>query len=337
MFCCKSQVQRIALRHRNYSNVAYEVFDRHAKMLQRNRAARNVTLSRETDYVKDEVAFRTAERLAFVSRRFDRVLNLGSGPGNLERLISDPNTPDSELIQSRLGKIVMLDSSKDMLYRDSDPSEFEFNKKMDIERIVADEEKLDHPALAPNSFDAVISSMSMHWINDLPGVLKKIERILKPDGMFMANMIGGDSLFELRTSLQLAEMERYNRISPRLSPLADVKDIGGLLQQAKFNLLTVDMEDIVVSYPDMFALIADLQAMGESNAIKMRPNSISQDLLQAANAIYKDMHGEEDGSIPATFRVINMIGWKHSPTQPKPLERGTADVNLKQVLQQNPN
>lgn len=321
-----------AARRAYSSSAAYEVFDRNAKRLQRDRAARNTKQSRQTDYLKDEIAFRTTERLAFVSRKFDKVLDLGSGPGNIERMICDASTPDSELIRSRLGHIIMLDSSKEMLYRDSDSKEFDFNTKLDLERIQADEEMLNHPVLAPNSFDAVISSMSMHWINDLPGVFKKIEQLLKPDGMFMANMVGGDSLFELRTSLQLAEMERHNRISPRLSPLADVKDIGALLQQAKFNLLTVDMEDIVVSYPDMYALIADLQAMGESNAVKMRPTTISRDLLQAANAIYRDMHGEADGTIPATFRIINMIGWKNSPDQPKAMERGTAQVNLKDVL-----
>jgi NADH dehydrogenase [ubiquinone] 1 alpha subcomplex assembly factor 5 len=322
----------VAIKCRRYSS--YEVFDRTVKQIQRNRAARHVETSRQVEYIKDEIAIRTAERMAFISRQFDRVLDLGSGAGNLERIICDPSTPDSELIQNRLGHITMLDSSERFLFRDADPEQFDFNKKLNLTRIVADEESLDHETLKPGSFDAVISSMSMHWINDLPGVLRRIERLLVPDGMFMSNMIGGDSLFELRTSLQLAEMERYGRVTPRLSPLADVRDMGALLQQAKFNLLTVDVDDIIVHYPDMFALLADIQAMGESNAVKIRHPIIPRDILMAADAIYRTLHGDEDGSLPATFRVIYMIGWKSSPSQPKPLERGSADVNLKDVLPQ---
>lgn len=313
-----------------YSNPAYEVFDRNSKRMQKDRAAQNPETSRKVEYLRDEIASRIAERLSFVSRPFSRVLDLGSWAGNVEKCIADPKTPESELIQSRLGKITMLDSSEKFLYRDSDPEKFDFNKKLELERIVGDEENLlGH--FREESFDAVISSLSMHWINDLPGVLDQISHVLVPDGMFMAAMIGGDSLYELRTSLQLAEMERCGRISPRLSPLADVKDVGGLLQKAKFNLLTVDVDDIIVSYPDMFALIEDLQDMGESNAVKIRQANLPRDVLTAASAIYKGMHGDENG-VPATFRIIYMIGWKPSPEQPQPLKRGSADINLKQVL-----
>lgn len=313
-----------------YSNPAYEVFDRNSKRLQKDRAAQNPETSRKVEYLRDEIASRIAERLSFVSRPFSRVLDLGSWAGNIEKCIADPQTPESQLIQSRLGKITMLESSEKFLYRDADPEKFEFNKKLELERIVGDEENLlSH--FREESFDAVVSSLSMHWINDLPGVLDQIRHILVPDGMFMAAMIGGDSLYELRTSLQLAEMERCGRISPRLSPLADVKDVGGLLQKAKFNLLTVDVDDIIVSYPDMFALMEDLQDMGESNAVKIRQANLPRDVLTAASEIYRGMHGDEHG-VPATFRIIYMIGWKPSPNQPQPLKRGSADINLNQVL-----
>lgn len=314
------------------SNPAFEVFDRKIKQIQRRRAGRYPDESREVEYIKDEIALRTTERLAFISRQFPNVLDLGSGSGNLERIICDPTTPDSDLIQSRLGKVTMVDHSESLLYRDSNPENFDFNNKMNLERVVDDEENLDREKFQSNSFDAVVSSMSMHWINDLPGVLKRIQDLLVPDGMFMGAMIGGDTLFELRTSLQLAEMERYGGMSPRLSPLADVKDVGGLLQQAKFNLLTVDVDDIIVNYPDIFALMKDLQAMGESNAVVLRPHTIPRDLLFAADAIYRSMHGDSDGTIPATFRVIYMIGWKPSPTQQKPLKRGSGEINFKDAL-----
>ncbi|KAJ4306711.1 hypothetical protein N0V88_000076 [Collariella sp. IMI 366227] len=158
----------------------------------------------------------------------------------------------------------------------------------------------------------VLSSLSMHWINDLPGVLSQINSVLKPDSPFIGAMLGGDTLFELRTSLQLAEQERRGGISPHVSPLADVRDVGGLMGKAGFQMLTVDVEDIVVDYPDTFALMQDLQAMGRTRAL----------------------HGNEDGSIPATFRVIHMIGWKEGGSQPKPLARGSGQVNLKDILEQ---
>uniref|UniRef100_A0A060T4J6 ARAD1C41074p n=1 Tax=Blastobotrys adeninivorans TaxID=409370 RepID=A0A060T4J6_BLAAD len=314
-----------------YSTKPFQVFDKRLKRVQRDRAASNVEQSREVDYLRDEIALRATERLAFVTKEFPRVLDLGSGPGNLERLICDPNTPDAELIRNRLGKITMVDSSEKMLNRDKD---LEFNKVLNLERVVDEEENLSTERFPSNSYDAVISNMTMHWINDLPGVLKRVQDILVPDGMFMASMLGGDSLFELRTSLQLAEMERKGGISPRVSPLADVRDMGALLQQAKFNLLTVDVDDIVVSYPDVFALMEDIQAMGESNATIVRAHSLPRDVLMATDSIYRSMHGEEDGSLPATFRIIYMIGWKPAPTQPKPLKRGSGQVNLKEALPQ---
>ncbi|CAN6617816.1 hypothetical protein TRVA0_007S00870 [Trichomonascus vanleenenianus] len=318
----------------NQANQAFQVFNRNLKTVQRNRAASFPEASRQTDYLKDEVALRTAERLAFITKTFPNVLDLGSGAGNLERIICDPATPDSELIQSRLGKITMVDSAKKMLYRDADPEQFPFNRKLNLERVVEDEENLDPERFKPGTFDAILSNMSMHWINDLPGALNRIQSLLKEDGLFMASMLGGDSLFELRTSLQLAEMERYGGMSPRLSPLADVKDMGALLQRSKFNLLTVDVDDICVSYPDIFALMKDIQAMGENNAVMVRQPTIPRDVLIAAESIYRALHGDSDGSLPATFRIIYMIGWKPSETQQKPLKRGSAQVNLKEALPQ---
>ena len=183
-------------------------------------------------------------------------------------------------------------------------------------------------------FDLVLSSMSLHWINDLPGVLAQINNILKPDSPFLGAMLGGDTLFELRTSLQLAEQERRGGMSPHVSPLADVRDVGGLMQRAGFKMLTVDVDDIIVDYPDTFALMQDLQAMGEGNALLGREmGGISRDVLLANDAIYRELHGNKDGSIPATFRVIYMIGWRDSPDLPKPLPRGSGEVNLKDILE----
>lgn len=148
-------------------------------------------------------------------------------------------------------------------------------------------------------------------------------------------MFGGDSLFELRTSLQLAEVERRGGVGAHVSPLADVRDMGGLLQRAGFRLLTVDVDDIVVEYPSMFALMQDLQAMGESNCTLTREiNGLKRDVLLAGEGIYRELHGsKEEGTIPATWRVIYMIGWSRGEGQPEPLERGSGVVSIKDVLE----
>lgn len=221
------------------------------------------------------------------------------------------------------------ESAQAQLYRDADQP---FNKDIAITRQVLETEET--LPFEPNSFDLVLSSMSLHWINDLPGILAQINNILKPDCPFMGAMLGGDTLFELRTSLQLAEQERRGGMSPRVSPLADVRDCGGLLQKAGFKMLTVDVDDIIVDYPDTFALMQDLQAMGEGNAVLGREmGAIGRDVLLATDAIYRELHGNEDGSIPATFRIIYMIGWHDSEHLPKPLPRGSGQLNLKDLLE----
>lgn len=241
----------------------------------------------------------------------------------------DPARPISPPLAARITELVAADSSPAQLYRDAD---LPFNKQLSITRQVLDDEET--LPFAPGSFDLVLSSLSLHWINDLPGVLTQINHVLKPDCPFMGAMLGGDSLFELRTSLQLAEQERRGGISPRVSPLADVRDCGGLLQRAGYKMLTVDVDDIIVDYPNTFELMRDLQLMGESNAILGREmGAISRDVLLANEGIYRELHGNEDGSIPATFRIIYMIGWHDSPDQAKPLPRGSGEVNLKDILE----
>lgn len=332
----------------------FQVFDRRAKWLHRERAASNPQQSRQADYVRDEVAVRLTERLLVrrkrasawprtltrsqdINRHFSRVLDLGANSCNIARALvrdnpdPDPSKPDSPPLSSRISELVAADSSRTLLYRDAD---HEFNRKINITRqVLEDEETIPFEA---QLFDLVMSSLSMHWINDLPGVLSQINNLLKPDCPFIGAMLGGDTLFELRTSLQLAEQERRGGISPHVSPLADVRDVGGLLQRARFQMLTVDVDDIIVDYPDTFALMQDLQAMGESNAALGREmGPIRRDVLLASDAIYRALHGNPDGSIPATFRVIYMIGWRLRANQPKPLPRGSGKVDLKNVLEKS--
>ena len=238
------------------------------------------------------------------------------------------NTEATPPVSQRIAQITCADSSAAFLHRDED---LPFNNDLNITReVLADEETLPYETA---TFDAVMSSLSLHWINDLPSVLKQVNNVLKPDASLIAAIFGGDSLYELRTSLQLADLDRRGGVSTRVSPLADVRDVGGLLQSAGFKLLTVDVDDIVVDFPDTFALMSDLQAMGENNAVLMRDMApIQRDVLLAAEGIYRELHGNEDGSLPATFRLIYLIGWKESQGQEQPLERGTGQVNLQDVL-----
>ena len=195
--------------------------------------------------------------------------------------------------------------------------------------MVVDEEALP---FEENSLDCVVCCGSLHWTNDLPGALIQIQRALKPDGVFIGAICGGDTLFELRTSIQMAEQEREGGISPRVSPMADSRDIVSLLSRAGFNIPTVDTDEIEVNYPSIFELMSDLQDMGESNAVIHRRTLLKRDTLLSASAIYPLMHGHEDGSVPATYSMIYMVGWKPDPSQRKPLKRGGATQSMKDVL-----
>ncbi|KAF2157196.1 S-adenosyl-L-methionine-dependent methyltransferase [Myriangium duriaei CBS 260.36] len=311
------------------------VFNNAQKITQRDRAATNAELSRSVDYLRDEIGSRLVTRLLDINRSYDRVLDYGANACNLARILTHPDPdPDSskpvtEPLSSRIGTIVSADSSAAMLHRD-EGAEFE-------QHIKVDRQVLEHPEAVPfedNSFDLALSNLSLHWINDLPSVLTGINRVLKPDCALLAAMPGGDSLYELRGALQLADMERRGGIATHVSPLADVRDVGNLLNRAGFKLLTVDVDDIVVSYPDVMALMRDLQAMGESNAsLRMETGPIQRDVLLALDSIYRELYGDEDGSIPATFRTIYMIGWKEGEGQAKPLERGSGDINMKDFLE----
>ncbi|CAD6567081.1 MAG: hypothetical protein TREMPRED_003297 [Tremellales sp. Tagirdzhanova-0007] len=180
--------------------------------------------------------------------------------------------------------------------------------------------------------DAVVASSGLHWVGDIVGALTQIRHLLKPDGVFIGAVLGGDTLFELRTSIQLAEQERRGGIANRVSPMINPTDAPSLLSRAGFTLTTVDVEDLTIHYPSFWELVLDLRDMGESNAILGRRAMVSRDTLMAAESIYRNMYQKEEKGVPATFQVIYFIGWKPGPKQPKPLERGAGQTNLKDVL-----
>jgi len=182
----------------------------------------------------------------------------------------------------------------------------------------------------------VVSCLSLHWVNDLPKAFHKILESLNEDGVFMASVFGGDTLYELRSALQLAELERKGGLSPHISPFTEVRDIGSLLTNAGFTMLTIDTDEIVVNYPSIFELMWDLKGMAESNAALNRSLHLNRDIQFAAAAIYQQLYGKADPesgnvTVPATFQIINMLGWKPHPKQPKPLQRGSGEVSLKDL------
>lgn len=135
---------------------------------------------------------------------------------------------------------------------------------VNMERLVGSLDVLD---LKDDHYDAVVSNLALHWVNDLPGTLIQAQKALKPDGLFLGSMLGGDTLYELRTAFQLAETERDGGISPHVSPMVQHQEIGSLLSRANFTLTTVDVDEITINYPSVFELMSDLRAMGESNAV----------------------------------------------------------------------
>lgn len=187
--------------------------------------------------------------------------------------------------------------------------------------------------IAPASFDLVVSNLIMHWVNDLPGLMVQCHHALKPDGLFMASLFGGDTLHELRHALISAESEILGGANARIIPFADVRDLGSLLQRANFALPVTDMDTITVTYEHPLKLMQELRGMGEANALVSRSRRfLRRDVLVRACEIYMEKFALEDGRIPATFQVMYMTGWHPHKSQQQPLKPGSGAVNLAEAL-----
>jgi SAM-dependent methyltransferase len=197
-------------------------------------------------------------------------------------------------------------------------------------RAVADEEALP---LKDASLDLVTSVLSLHLVNDLPGALVQIRRALRPDGLFLAALLGGDSLIELRQAFMVAETETAGGASPRVFPTADIRDMGGLLQRAGFALPVADTEQLTVTYADAFALMRELKAMGTANALAARSKKpLRRDTLHRAAQIYAERFGAGAGRVKATFEILYLSGWAPHESQQKPLKPGSAAARLADAL-----
>jgi NADH dehydrogenase [ubiquinone] 1 alpha subcomplex assembly factor 5 len=286
-----------------------DVFDRRAVRRHRERVA--ATLSSH-DFLLREVAGRLAERLDDMTRTFPLCLDLGCHDGVLGRALAG---------RGGIATLIQADLSPAMAGKAAEEGG---------PALAADEEALPFAAA---SFDAVFSLLSLHWVNDLPGALIQVRRALKPDGLFLAALLGGETLKELRAALVAAEAEVEGGASPRVSPFGDVRDLGALLQRAGFALPVADVDDIEVSYPDALKLMADLRGMGEANALAERRKGVSRraTLMRAAQ-LYAERHAGPDGRVPASFQVVYLTAWAPHESQPKPLAPRSAEARLAAAL-----
>jgi SAM-dependent methyltransferase len=283
-----------------------DVFDRAAVRRHRERAARTLDAH---DFLFREAASRLVERLDEVRRDFPRALDLGGHGGVLAQTLAE---------RSGIGTVIHTDLASTLARRGPGL------------RVVADEEFLP---FAPVSFDLIASCLSLHWVNDLPGTLIQLRHALRPDGLLLVSLLGGETLHELRAALLEAEAEETGGAAPRVSPFADVRDAGALLQRAGFALPVVDADTITVSYPDALALMRDLRGMGEANALTERRRVFSRrGVLLRAAARYAERFGDAAGRIPATFKIVTLTAWAPHAAQPKPLRPGSAAARLAEAL-----
>ncbi|EKF17759.1 methyltransferase domain-containing protein [Nitratireductor pacificus] len=203
--------------------------------------------------------------------------------------------------------------------------------------LIEDGDVLASPETVPleaASLDLAVSLLTLHETNDTPGLLAQIRRALRPDGLFLGAMAGAGTLHELRQSLLEAETELTEGAAPRVSPFADVRDVGALLQRAGFALPVTDLESVTVRYDTMFDLMRDLRAMGATSALAARSRRpATRALFLRAAEIYAERFADPDGRIRATFNLVWMSGWAPHESQQKPLVPGSAKISLKDVLQ----
>jgi SAM-dependent methyltransferase len=282
------------------------VFDR---ALVRKRRERAVLAGDPADFLFAEVAARLADRLRDVRRGFAVGVDLGSRGGHLARAV---------LATGRVERLYAMERSPELA------------RRLSVSAVAADEEALP---FAAESLDLAISSLALHWVNDLPGALVQLRRALRPDGLFLAAMFGGETLWELREVLMEAELAVSGGASARVSPMADLRDAAGLLQRAGFALPVADRDPLSVSYADVWALMRDLSRMGESNAIRLRaPGPLRRAILAEAGRLYQKRHALPGGRVRASFEILYISGWAPAATQQRPLRPGQATARLADAL-----
>jgi SAM-dependent methyltransferase len=285
------------------------LFDRALHRLRLDRAAPGYG---EADFLKRRAAADAVERLETIMRSFPLAVDLGARNGAFAAALAQSDA------KARVGALIETDLSRRML------------SGREGMRIQADEERLP---FADQSVDLIVSTLALHWTNDLVGALIQIRNALKPDGLFLGAILGGSTLTELRQCLVQAESEVSHGAGLRISPFADVLDAAGLLQRAGFALPVADTDKVDVRYDHALALIRDVRAMGESNVLVDRARKpLSRAALTRAAALYQERFSGPDGRISARFEIISLTGWAPHPDQQKPLRPGSAKMRLADAL-----
>jgi SAM-dependent methyltransferase len=285
------------------------IFDRDLLRRRLDRAAPGYA---GADFLKRRAAGDIVMRLEAILRDFPRAVDLGARNGAFAQALADSEAA------ARVGLLVEADLSGAMLAGRAGM------------RLVADEERLP---FAPASLDLIVSSLSLHWANDVVGALVQARLALKPDGLFIGALFGGATLTELRQALTAAELELTGGAGPRVSPFADPSDAAGLLQRAGFALPVADVDRVTVRYDHPLKLMADLRRMGETSVLAERhPRPLTRKVLARAFEIYQRDFAGPDGRIAATFEILTLTGWSPSEIQQKPLRPGSAKMRLADAL-----
>ena len=282
------------------------LFDRR---LLRARRLRAQALGPST-FLIDRVADELGDRIAAVLRSFERAVDLGTPTDAVRRALA---------ASGKVGGIIAADAL-------AGQAPFSLSGSP----VAADEEALP---FRDGSLDLVVSALALGFVNDLPGTLIQIRRALRPDGLLLAALAGGDTLTELRQAFAAAEAEIEDGISPRVAPFADVRELGALLQRADFALPVADVERLTVRYASPVALMHDLRRMGAANAlVERRRRPLRRALLERMVAIYSERFSDPDGRIRATFEIVWLSGWAPHASQQKPLAPGSARQRLADAL-----
>ena len=285
---------------------AHIVFDRRLLLTRRNRVAEGAA---RHEFLLARVADDLAGRLSAINRTFPEAACLGAYHGLLGRRLR--RLPG-------IGTVTDVEPAARLLAQCEGP------------RLEADEEALP---FAGQSLDLIVSGLSLQLVNDLPGALIQMRRALKPDGLMLAALLGGATLTELRTAFLAAEEETLGGASPRVAPFADVRDLGGLLQRARFALPVADSDSVTVTYSSPLALMHDLRAMAATNVLAARRRlPLRRATLARAIEVYTERFGLPDGRIPATFEVVTLTGWAPHESQQRPLRPGSAQARLADAL-----
>ena len=281
-----------------------KLFDRRLLYVRQQRAR---TLG-PASFLLDHAAAELGERLSAVLRRFDVAVDLATPTDAVRRVLKASGKTGT--VVAAVTDVNGIDNS--------------------FLRVASDEEALP---FADASLDLVVSALALQFVNDLPGTLIQIRRALRPDGLFMAALIGGDSLAELRAAFAEAESEIEGGLSPRVAPFADARELGALLQRAGFALPVVDSERLTVRYASARALMRDLRRMGATNVMhERRRRPLRRATLRRLEAIYADRFADADGRLRASFEIIWLSGWAPHESQQKPLKPGSAAQRLADAL-----